>query len=244
MPRKERSYVITHELLRQYRDAAIANAEALLEEAELLLKHGHLARAYFLAVSSIEEIGKSVQAFEGLGKNLRDSAIQQRLKLNFEDHSQKVTYAFMPWMQAISGLREKAVEIAEIMAAIQFGREAAMYTDIDAEHRAVTTPNMQVREQAARDCVRLAKKVMSHARPHAQQSQPKLATKAFDALFAMKPSLYDKIVNSADFWWFHISRIEQGQSAFDANVVEYNKSFMLNGKTFKTTTSAVPKNVG
>jgi AbiV family abortive infection protein len=242
MPIKERSYELTHELLRQYRDAAVVNAEALLEEAELLLDHGHLARAYFLAVSSIEEIGKSVQAFEGLGKNLRDPAIQQRLKLNFEDHSQKVTYAFMPWMQAISDLREKAMELADIMAAIQFGREAAMYTDINAERSAVTTPDMQVREQAASDCVRLARKVMGYARPHAQQNQPKPATKAHDALFAMKPSLYNKIVNSADFWWFHISRMEQGQSAFDANVVEYNKSFMANGKAFKTPTSAAPKN--
>lgn len=243
MPIKERTYELTHELLRQYRDAAIANAEALLEEAELLLSHEHLARAYFLAVSSIEEIGKSVQAFEGLGKNLRDPAIQQRLKLSFGEHSQKVTYAFKPWLQAISDLREQAMEFADIMAAIQFGREAAMYTDINAERSVVTTPDMQVRQQAASDCVRLARKVMAHARPYAQQNQPKPATKAHDELFAMKSSLYKKIVNSADFWWFHISRTEQGQSAFDANVVEYNKTFMANGKTFKTLSSAAPKNV-
>jgi AbiV family abortive infection protein len=242
MPIKARSYELTHDLLRQYRDAAIANAEALLSEAELLLAHRHLARAYFLAVSSIEEIGKSVQAFEGLGKNLRDPAIQQRLKLLFEDHSQKVTYAFMPLLKSVDNLRERVMDFTDIMVAIKFGREAAMYTDINAERIAVISPNMQVCQRAASDCIQLARVVISHARPYALQDQPKTATKAHDALFSMKPSLYNKIMNSEDFWWYYISKVEQGQSAFDANVVEYSRTFLANGKNFKNTATSESTN--
>jgi len=184
-------------------------------------------------VASIEEIGKSVQAFEGLGKNLKDPAIQQRLKLSFEDHSQKVTYAFIPWLQIVSNLRENVMEFTNIIVAIQFGREAAMYTDINAEQVAVTTPDMQVRERMAHDCVRLAKAVMKHATPYAMQEQPRPTSRAHDALFSMKPSIYSRIMNTEGFWWFHISRMEQGSSAFDVNVIEYNQIYLGKGIKFK-----------
>jgi len=76
MPRqKNRNYTLTPELLQQYHEAALANARALLEEAALLLRYGHHARAYFLAVATIEETGKAVQAFDSMGRNLKDSAV-------------------------------------------------------------------------------------------------------------------------------------------------------------------------
>lgn len=243
MPIKERNYELTTDLLRQYRDAALANAASLLKEADLLLAHGHLARSYFLAVSCIEEIGKAVQAFEGIGKNLKDPAIQQRLKLLFEDHSQKVTYAFMPWLQSIPNLHDRVTEFTEIMVAIQFGREAAMYTDINAERVVVTTPEMQVGQRAATDCIRLAKTVMQFARPYAEKPHPKPATKEHDALFSMKPSLYQKIVSSEDFWRCHIARIEQGLQAFDSNVIEYSRAYLGRGVRFmESPVQEAPKN--
>lgn len=115
MPAKNRDYLLTSELLQQYRDAALVNAQALLEEAALLLGHEHYPRAYFLAASSIEESGKAVQAFEGLGRNLGDSAVTHRLKLQFEDHSQKVTAAFSPWIQATPNIREEIMNFVRIM---------------------------------------------------------------------------------------------------------------------------------
>jgi AbiV family abortive infection protein len=81
MPIKDRDYTLTPDLLREYRDAALVNAQELLEEATLLLAHKKYARAYFLSASTIEEAGKAVQASEGLGKNLRDPGVTQRLKL-------------------------------------------------------------------------------------------------------------------------------------------------------------------
>src|SRR5262245_53256353 len=46
---------------RVYRVYATAhnNAQSLLDEAEILLKHGHYARAVLLAIMSFEELGKS-----------------------------------------------------------------------------------------------------------------------------------------------------------------------------------------
>jgi len=66
MPAKNRKYELTPRLLVEYRDAALVNSYALLEEATLLLANKHFARAYFLSASCIEEAGKAVQAFEGL----------------------------------------------------------------------------------------------------------------------------------------------------------------------------------
>ncbi|MDB5799844.1 MAG: abortive infection, AbiV family protein [Rhodocyclales bacterium] len=55
---KIRSYSLTPENLQQYLDAALANAGQLIVEARLLLEHSHYARAYFLAVAAIEEVGR------------------------------------------------------------------------------------------------------------------------------------------------------------------------------------------
>lgn len=232
MPIKHRDYNLSADLLREYRDASLVNAQALLEEAALLLTHGHHARAYFLAASSIEEAGKSVQAFEGIGRNLKDSAVTQRLKLQFEDHSQKVTSAFSPWLQATSNLREEVMDFVNIMVDLQFGREAAMYTDINAEKVAVITPEMQVSKKAATNCVRLAGSVLSHVRPYTQRDQPKATTRTNDAFFALKPTVFQKMASTVDFWNYYISRIEKESADLENVVTEYNQKYFSKNKTF------------
>lgn len=239
MPTKHRDYDLTSDLLQQYRDAALANAQALLEEAALLLAHGHHARAYFLSASSIEEAGKAVQAFEGLGRNLKDSAVTQRLKLHFEDHSQKVTFAFSPWLQATPNLQQEAMDFVNMMVDLNFGREASMYTDINAERATVTTPQMQVGKKIAGNCVRLAGTVLSHVRPYTQQAQPKATTRVQDAFFALKPAVFQSMAKTADFWEYYISQMKQGNMALEAAVTEYNRHYFAHGKTFKPAADAV-----
>lgn len=233
MPIKDRNYELTPDLISQYLDSALFNAQALLEEAALLLAHGHYARTYFLSASSIEEAGKAVQAFEGLGKNLRDPAVTQRLKLQFEDHSQKVTSAFSPWLQSTPNLREEVMDFVNTMVDLKFGREASMYTDIHAEKAIVTTPQMQVGERTATHCLRLAGTVLSHVRPYAQQSQPKRTTRVQDAFFALRPSVFQKMANTSDFWEYYISRMEQGNATLEAAVTEYNQNYFSKGKIWK-----------
>lgn len=233
MPAKNREYQLTSELLQQYLDAALVNAQALVEEATLLLGQAHYARAYFLAASSIEESGKAVQAFEGLGRNLSDSAVTHRLKLQFEDHSQKVASAFSPWIQATPNIRDEIMNFVRMMVDLKFGREASMYTDINAEKLIVTTPEMQVRQRTASDCVRLAGTVLAYAGPYAQQSQPKTMTRVQDAFFALRPAVFQKMANTADFWDYYIAQVEQGNMALEAAVTEYNKNYLSQGKAFK-----------
>lgn len=141
---KNRNYELTRELLHQYSAAALRNAEELLDEASLLLKHDHQARAYFLAVASIEEIGKAVQAFDGMGRNLKDSAVATKLKLQFEDHSQKVTSAFVPWLIATPNLRKEVMSLVNTMLNVKHGREPSMYTDIHFKGPKITTPAAMV----------------------------------------------------------------------------------------------------
>lgn len=235
---KARDYKLTAALLLEYRDAALVNAQALLEEATLLLAHEKYARAYFLSASTIEEAGKAVQAFEGLGRNLKDPAVTQRLKLQFEDHSQKVTAAFSPWLQATPNLKDEVMNFVNMMVDLKFGREASMYTDINAERVIVTTPQMQVRQKTASDCVRLAGAVLSHVRPYAQQAQPKPTTRVQDAFFALRPSLFQKVANTADFWYFYIDRMECGNLALESAVTEYNDIYFSKGSLFRVESSA------
>jgi AbiV family abortive infection protein len=233
---KDRSYDLTDDLLCQYRNAALINAQALLEEATLLLVHEKFARAYFLSVSCIEESGKAVQAFDGLGRNLKDSAVVQRLKLQFEDHSQKVTSAFSPLLEGSPDIRHQIMDFVRIMVDLKFGREASMYTDINAEKLVVTTPQIQIREKVASDCVRLAGAVLVSARAYAHQSKPKIATRKQDAFFALRPSTFQKIFSMSDFWEYYVVQIEKGNMALEVVVTEYNQHYLSKGDLYHSPT--------
>lgn len=232
MKHKDRTYRLTAELLKQYRDAAVKNADDLLAEAALLLRHERFARAYFLAVCSIEEAGKAVQAFEGLGRNLADSAVAMRLKVQFEDHSEKVNFAFKPWLQASPDVRDEIEKYVGYIVHLGVGREASMYCDIHAEQVIVTSPADQIRPEAARDCLRLAATVLSHARPHALGELPASTTRTQDAFFALKPATWRKMSNSGDFWRFYVSRLEQGAAQLEAMTLEYHEKYFTKGELF------------
>lgn len=235
---KDRNYELTPDLLQQYRDSALVNGQALLEEAALLLAHGHFARAYFLSASSIEEAGKAVQAFEGLGRNLKDPAVTHRLKLQFEDHSQKVTAAFSPWLQATPNLREQVMDFVNVMVDLKFGRESSMYTDINAEQAIVTTPQMQVRQEIAMNCVRLAGTVLAYVLPYAQQAQPKTTTRVQDAFFALKPAVFQKMANMAEFWEHYVSRMKSGNMSLESAVLEYNQRYLSQSARFSSSSNS------
>lgn len=231
MPIKDRSYQLTEEVLREYMNSALSNARSLLEEAELLLAHNHYARSYFLAVSCIEETGKAVQAFDGLGRNLKDPAVAQRLKMQFEDHSQKVASAFCPWIQSISNLRDEIMGFVNVMVDIGIGREAAMYTDVHVESGSVTTPKGQIRVKAASDCVSLAGTVLHRAVEYTCRNEPKRAGRIQDAFFALKP--FHKIASTKDFWEYYVSKLEAGQSELESAVLEYNERYFSRKLLFK-----------
>ena len=92
--KKVRKYIIDENLLKRYYPAALQNAKLLLEESNKLLGLKSYARSYFLACASIEEIGKALMAFFGLGRNLNNPGTLSSLKNAFEDHPAKISSAF------------------------------------------------------------------------------------------------------------------------------------------------------
>ncbi|HEY5866062.1 MAG TPA: AbiV family abortive infection protein [Candidatus Tectomicrobia bacterium] len=229
---KNRDYPLTRELLQQYRDAALANAQELLDEATLLLQHEHRARAYFLAVASIEEVGKAVQAFDGMGRNLKDCAVSTRLKVQFDDHEQKISSAFQPWLQGSSNLPEELDKIINLILNVQHGREPAMYTDIHIDGPSVMTPSTSIRPITAESCVRLARDVLSRARPYVTQTDPQVKTRVQDAFLAMT-TVWRKMAPTKDFWEYYMSRAQAGDMAIETAAIQYNKDYFSKGLPFK-----------
>lgn len=231
---KNREYVLSVELLAQYRDCAVANAEDLLAEAALLLQHEHHARAYFLAVAAVEEVGKAVQAFDGMGRNLANPAVCTKLKAQFQSHSQKVTSAFVPWLLASPNLREEVMSFVNTMIDVKHGREPSMYTDIQVAGPTVVAPRSMVRPAAAENCVRLAHAVLAHAKPHVSRSAPKVTTQVQDEFFAMNQTTFLKMSNTADFWEYYITRMEAGEMALEDAVTSYHVEYYSKGLKFRT----------
>lgn len=224
---------ITAELLRFYSEGALRNADELLVEAKLLLGHGHNARAYFLAVAGIEDAGKALLAFDSQNRNLSDPAVCTKLKSNMENHSQKINYALGIWAVSSPNPRE-AVQVAlDLILDLQRGREPSMYSDLRANPDRVQTPTDVVRPIAAQGCVKLAEDCLAYAHRRIVQKTPLKATLAQDKLFTMKSAKFKEMLNTEDFWWYYISRMEAGQQDTADAVLGYERDHLKTGKLFR-----------
>jgi len=230
---ESRNIRFSSELLRDYSLAALANASELVSEALVLHKHGHFARAYFLAVASIEETGKAYLAFDGQGRNLSDSAVASKLKRAMEDHSQKITSAFAAWLVASPNVRESVMPAIDLMINLKHGREPSMYTDIRPDSSTIQIPAAVVREKAAFDCIRLATDCLSYTQAHVAEKTPEPRTRAQDQLFAMKAGQIQKIASTEDFWWYYIEQMESGKKDFAEAVVSYHENYAKPGFLFR-----------
>jgi AbiV family abortive infection protein len=232
-----RDIKFSRELLRDYSHAALANAGELVSEALVLHKHGHVARAYFLAVASIEETGKAFLAFEGQGRNLSDSGVASKLKRTMENHSQKITSAFTAWLIEAPNVREFVMPAINLMLDLKHGREPSMYTDICSDSLTIQVPAAVIREKAAFDCIRLATNCLSHTQIYISKKTPEPKTRAEDQLFVMKVEHFQKIVNTEDFWWYYITQMEAGRKDFAEAVISYRDDYInrdcLFGKSVK-----------
>lgn len=225
----------TAELLKEYSAAALRNAADLLEEASLLYEKGHAARAYFLAVACIEETGKALQAFDAQGRNLADSAVTAKLRRAMEDLSQKITAAFTAMLLASSDIREATMRAVDLMIHLKRGREPSMYTDIHYPESRVQIPSTMVRNVAAKDCVRLARDCLAHARRHIANGKPDVRSREEDQLFSMKSGQFQKMANTEGFWWYYIAQMQAGNRDFAAAAVAYQRDYFSKGKTFERT---------
>jgi len=234
---KTRDYELTIELLDSYQSAALENGRELLEEAKLLLSNDHFARAYFLALASIEEAGKAYSAFDAKGRNLRDGGVCKKIKENFEDHSSKITSAFVGWVTFSDSPREAIKKALDFMVHLKHGREKSMYIDVKDNGSTLSIPSEVVRPVAARDCVNLAENCLDHTELYLQKNEPPKRTSHQDKFMCINKKNLKELFNTEDFWEFYIHQLEQGNSAFESSVVTYHDGFYKKRKKFKGTNS-------
>ena len=229
----DNEFRFTVELLREYSAASISNAAELVEEASLLYERSHTARAYFLAVASIEEIGKALLAFDGQGRNLADSAVTSKLRRRMEDHSEKIAAAFIPVLLSSQGIRETLMPAIDLMVHLTRGREPSMYADIVYSESKVQLPRSVVRDVAAKDCIRLSKDCLFNAKKHLAEETPRARTRAEDQLFAIKSEQLKKMVNTEGFWWYYVAQCQAGNRDFAIAAIAYQRKYFSKGKVFE-----------
>jgi len=220
--------------LEAYSAASLQNGEELSNEASLLCEHGHFARAYFLAVAAIEEIGKAIIAFDAQGRNLSDPAVVSKIDRSLGDHKSKIRSAFIGFITADP--HKNTQTALELMVQLQRGREPSMYTD-QSEDGSISIPTRIVRERAASDCVRLSKHCLASARNHLSESRPVQRSRAEDQVFALKSTQVSDLMNAEDFWWYYISRMEVGQMSYADAIMQYRQDYALAGKSFRQVAS-------
>lgn len=223
---------LTATLLHFYSEAALRNADELLAEASLLRDHDHMARAYFLAVACVEEAGKALLAFDAHNRNLSDPAVCAKLKKLMESHGDKITYALSMWALSSEDQRESLKVALDIIVHVKHGREPSMYSDLHTDPDRVQTPRDVVRDSAARDCVRLAEDCLAYAHRHVIEKTPAKFTNAQDRLFTMKSAKFQELLNTENFWWYYISRMEAGQQDLAEVVLGYERDHIKTGMPF------------
>lgn len=202
---------LTKSTLIELSKAALENAEALVGEAEKLLDGKHFARAYFLAVAAIEEIGKSALAFNAAGRDLDNPRVAKAAREKFLDHKSKIISAFGPSLHLTQkdGL-EEAVEVTmDLIGALRRGREPSMYTEI-LQDGTVRSPGGIVRPVAARDSIRLAQHCLHRARSHLTSGAPPATSVANDFFYTQSTNKIKQLIEHPDFSAYYLERIKGG----------------------------------
>jgi len=231
--KKIRDYNITEEHLENYMQAALINSKQLIDEAILLHMHKYFARAYFLAIASVEESGKAYTAFEAKGRNLKNPGICNILKIKFEDHSNKITSGFAAWIRASSSPKEAARKAIDLIIDVKYGREKSMYVDVIEGSNQISHPDKQVRPKAANDIIEIAINCFHYTEKHIKNNVPEPKTSSQDKLLCINSSLLLKITEKPDFWEFYLSEIKAGNASLEDAFVTYHDNYLKKNKLFE-----------
>ncbi len=213
---------LSNEILLNLSVASLKNAAALLEEAEVLPSAEHYARAYFLAVAAIEEVGKSALAFGAAGRNLADRQVLKKTWSNLLDHKSKIIAAFGPSLNLTQreNMKEAIDAALELMGSLRLGREPSMYTDVLADG-SIQNPNDLVRPVAARDAVYLAQHCLARAKQHQANSEPASTTAASDFFYTLSSSKIQEIMAQDEFSPFYLERINGGNISLEDAIYDF-----------------------
>lgn len=232
--KKYRDYKLTHEHLSSYGLAAFKNAEQLKRESRLLFDNFCFARAYFLAIASIEEVGKAFMTYDAKTMNLSDPGIVAKIKANFEDHSAKITSAFIPWTHKSMNLKESVDVAVELMTHLSFGREKSMYVDVNEIDDSISEPNKQIIEIAARDALTVAENCFHHTKEYCENNRFTSKSTYDNKLFCIRSSNNIKMMSTIDFWKYYIHELEKGETDHAKIHVTYHDSYFKKKKLFES----------
>lgn len=213
---------LSNEILLKLSVASLSNATALVEEADALLSGEHFARAYFLAVAAIEEVGKSALAFGAAGRNLADRQVLKKTWNILLDHKSKIIAAFGPSLSLTQreNMKEALDASLELMGSLRLGREPSMYTDVLA-NGAIQNPKDLVRPVAARDAVRLAQHCLARAKQHQANNEPTSTTAASDFFYTLSSSKIQEIIGQDEFSPFYLERINGGNLSLEEAIYAF-----------------------
>ena len=232
--KKSSNYALNSTLLKGFRKSAVENARELQYEAALLLANNHFSRAYFLAAACIEEVGKAVQAFDALGRNVRDPEVSTRIRLNFQDYPKKVAAAAFPWLLNDSGCRDEVTAFIDSLIESKNTSEPALFVGIEPQGMMLHTPSADISRESAGHCVQMARNIFAHASLHVMDGHHKVRTKAEDDFFVMKPSSVLNASSGADFWQYYIACMKSGDSAFEAALMDYTQKYLAKNDRYKS----------
>lgn len=122
--------------------ACLSNAQELVNEAELLLENGHIARAYALGFTAYEEIGKS----QIVADRVDDIVSEAEFEEAFRSHTLKAAYV----ARHISLGTEGATVVYDRNAVKAYyqARIAALYVSLGPDNKPETPSAKISREQA------------------------------------------------------------------------------------------------
>lgn len=223
---------LTAPLLKFYVEAALLNANELLDEASLLQQHGHNARAYFLAISCVEETGKALLAFDAQNRHLSDPAVCAKIRKSFESHTDKINHAIIIWANRSSNRRQALLDTIDLTGGLQRGRELSMYCDLSTKPDSIQTPSEIVSARAAKDCVRLAKDCLAHARKHITNKEPANFSGAQNYLFTKKFAYFEKVLESPEFYEYWLSHPTTDMRNIADMISEYDRNHIKTGIPF------------
>lgn len=229
--KKDRKYTLSLEILHNYLDAAMINALDLLNEATTLLSQERYARSYFLACASLEETGKAYQAFNAMGRNLKNPGVTNAVKESFEDHRSKIVSATACMIMKKDITKETIEEFLKITLDLKVGREKSMYVDINEKHE-VTEPSKLVRPVAAFNAVKFAKDCLETTGTFIIENQPNEFTASQDKFITLKKDRLAKMYNTRNFWDFCINQMQNNNSDLADITTKYHDEYYCKNKLF------------
>lgn len=221
------------QILKDLSIVSLENGKQLIEEAKLIFENKFLPRAYFLSVAAIEEIGKAFLCFDAITRNLNDSAVTANIVRSIESHPNKINAAFHASILTSKDPRSAIQTALDLMIALKNGREPSMYTDINYIESKIYTPNLVIREIAAKDSIRLAEQCYLITSHYINNFKPSTKSKVDDDVFGLKKNTLSKIIEHEDFWWYLIDNYEKNKLNQSEIIIEYHREFLSKNKLFR-----------